>query len=966
MASNIVLINIVYENKEVFFELNSNDTIEVLKCEIFRKINLLPSKQLIEGWESEPTDPSCLIKDCVNCTDMVYLFLTSTDSARSTTNQPNNAEENKQMETDNLVSNGEVHLIDSAHESTACSIFISKLLNNYPSANVNFRNCCLKDFVSQALNSPLDQRKPLILYFHNENHRFTKFFSPLLQKKDISNILSNYYILGWDIEDENLHGGLLAALEEIVELSVVSNMIENKISAALILVPIQKNITIFSCLREKSSERNLLNTFKDALKSFQNEIEMEKELHKLDNKTSENDIGSVEYHLMMAEMLGDRDYDSFEHNQHEYLKSKIGYAFFGPPSTEEEENIVYDKDKKKKIEDFYKKIVETNNKVAQWKDRVVIAFMYNCTEVLPGEKLKRQKKYPDYNPKTDLNPVPIFVLRKCEGSSHPCRIFIDNNGRVYDNWTNYLTKNKLHKCEMIVPKDGRYEVTEDGQVLLERHLSPACGVDVKILQVADYVSLAGGLASGGIFVAAAIPALTVAPAALAVGGVVGLTVGAYSIGRSIYTVFDRTIHKESMSFANSEARGAYLNIVAGSLGFVGAGATMAVSQLTSKGVNIGLGARAAVNTLSAANVAAGGVSLANSTYDVFDQWFNDNQTPSLLTMVQLSSSVLFFGNAVYNFRTAGTIIEEVQTRTLQDYHESLRSNRHRKTFDRILKSTIDNNNGDITAGRADVISAITNIQNKDDVFAVLTRSNKLFREKGIRVVAKDGQININGVPVEIENFNGFTKKDMSSALNNLKSYKSVSVAADSFNLKKLFANIKLPGLDDLISMTCTVLKGYNADFKAFVIKALVSLLSTLQRSIVEQLIGVFGNLYTNKLVTMAIDFFLNEAKNLQKRHERWKNYHNPDDYHEIFDYLQFDSLNSSRIINIMDCVLRFDFVNNQMTFDGVKRLVDYFYKWFAKELYDYEIDQDRISERTSHSSSRTKVDCKVCGGYYYN
>lgn len=38
---------------------------------------------------------------------------------------------------------------------------------------------------------------------------------------------------------------------------------------------------------------------------------------------------------------------------------------------------------------------------------------------------------------------------------------------------------------------------------------------------------------------------------------------------------------------NSEARGSYINIVAGSLGFVGAGATTAVSQLVSQGVNIG-------------------------------------------------------------------------------------------------------------------------------------------------------------------------------------------------------------------------------------------------------------------------------------------------------------------------------------------------------------------------------------------
>lgn len=44
---------------------------------------------------------------------------------------------------------------------------------------------------------------------------------------------------------------------------------------------------------------------------------------------------------------------------------------------------------------------------------------------------------------------------------------------------------------------------------------------------------------------------------------------------------------QDMSFLNSEARGSYINIVAGSLGFVGAGATTAVSQLVARGVNVG-------------------------------------------------------------------------------------------------------------------------------------------------------------------------------------------------------------------------------------------------------------------------------------------------------------------------------------------------------------------------------------------
>lgn len=57
-----------------------------------------------------------------------------------------------------------------------------------------------------------------------------------------------------------------------------------------------------------------------------------------------------------------------------------------------------------------------------------MSFIYNCTEPLPEEKLKRAQKFPDYNPKVDLCPLPIFVIRKCEGSPNPCRIFVDHTG----------------------------------------------------------------------------------------------------------------------------------------------------------------------------------------------------------------------------------------------------------------------------------------------------------------------------------------------------------------------------------------------------------------------------------------------------------------------------------------------------------------------------------------------------------
>ena len=173
-----------------------------------------------------------------------------------------------------------------------------------------------------------------------------------------------------------------------------------------------------------------------------------------------------------------------------------------------------------------------------------MSFIYNCTEPLPSEKQKRSKKFKDYNPTTDLTPIPLFVLCKCKNSENPCRIIIDDSGRVYKTWSAYLARNKLPECEMILPLNGRYQADENGNVILERHLSPTCGIDHKILQGADMANTAAGLISGGIFIAAAIPTITVAPVALIAAGATGIGVGLYSLGRSAYTLYDRNRHKE--------------------------------------------------------------------------------------------------------------------------------------------------------------------------------------------------------------------------------------------------------------------------------------------------------------------------------------------------------------------------------------------------------------------------------------
>lgn len=95
------------------------------------------------------------------------------------------------------------------------------------------------------------------------------------------------------------------------------------------------------------------------------------------------------------------------------------------------------------------------DEVAEFKDKVIISIIYNCTEPLEKDRLKRMKSNSNYKAHEDILQYPVFILRKCQNSENPCRIFIDHIGRVYTSWDEYLSKNKLSKCIMVVPKDGR-------------------------------------------------------------------------------------------------------------------------------------------------------------------------------------------------------------------------------------------------------------------------------------------------------------------------------------------------------------------------------------------------------------------------------------------------------------------------------------------------------------------------------
>jgi hypothetical protein len=580
---------------------------------------------------------------------------------------------------------------------------------------------------------------------------------------------------------------------------------------------------------------------------------------------------------------------------------------------------------------------------------VVISIVYNCTEPLDDEKKKRSNQNKDYNPKYDVTPVPIFILRKCKGNRSSCRIFIDHEGRVYTTWNKYLTENKLPECKMILPVLGQYMADKEGRVLLERHESPVCDVGSKVLKGFDIGSAIVGLGSGGVFIAASIPAVVVAPVALIAAGIAAAGVGAYSIGRSSSTIHDRRIHKQSLSFANSESRNAYLSIVASSLGFVGAGANIAVSQLAARSFNIARGAKMAVDTINVANLGASGFNVVNAGFDVLDQWVNENRLPSPLDVLQLGSSILFLGHAVVSFKTTGTIISNLEESVLGKIQKSLR-NSHKHIFNRFPNEPYDQND---SPNRKIVVKTLRNIsvEEKNGVFTINDQVVRLDEMKSI----------------EKEKFTYLTPKSADNSQNHITDI--VSVVEDSF---------KGTDLVEIKKFSLGLLYVFGSTSRAIrnkIIKATAALSAKIMENpINEKFCEMFPEVHTKyyNLFIVVMTHFQQLIDSVEKEYSTRQKNKNTDSADKNSYFTRLNPDRSKRAIEIFNKVTKTYFTGINLTSVGLQNLLECFCNWVLDIHNSYQSEKTEKQKRKQDTrkqdtkNQRQKQKCNKCGGYYYN
>ncbi|KAF7286309.1 hypothetical protein GWI33_006040 [Rhynchophorus ferrugineus] len=841
----------------------------------------------------------------------------------------------------------------------------------------------LKNAISQMWISPPAERKLILLYLHNSEQSFSHMLCEKIGNSELITLLKKSFIMiGWDIEQEKYHDTLKLSLRNYINLSVLSDFITKRIAMAVCIMPFPNNTRIFKYFRGNISYGVMLDSLYNAENIFQEEIIREQLKHSNNDAKQSNGITSEKLQRTFAHLLCLRDYDRFEYDEHAYLKDKIGFALKGGTT-----EPGYDGETKKKVEHLYEVIASRSKNVEQFKDLIDIAFIFNCIEPLPSKIMSNKDTDTEQGSIEDITTVPIFVLRKCRGSDDPCRIFIDNEGQVYQTWTEYLTENKLYDCLITVPLDGRYQIQND-VVLLEKHLTngKVCqNSQAKFWRTADDANLVAGIISGSIGLTN--PLFPMAPqffpiaSIIAIGRLLGIASKAWLLGRGGRLLYNRETDGES-SVMKSKDLEASINIGDGMLALINEGANFGLDYRLTRGYVISQGMVYGIKVIGVLNLGASFVSLFYTGYNLVIEWMYEG-TPYVLYIIEEGLSLLFFLNDMYTF---SKIAKLQPHRILKEFDEQSGRYIIRNIFNELSKDVISFQR-DCLQSEGEIIFPLRKIHNRDEIFATLTKHSEEMNKKGIKFSTESNKIELNGISVDINEFVILNKMEAQIFLNKISTQGNNTISSGALRaifhltitnvlndtnpipLNRINLDINT-SIDDIFKL----LNVFNENTK-------LQLLHILEKGI-HSISGKSGNyqLFSeiNEVIPVKyqffeylywiISYFTKEVNKTEKKYQEYEEqnlmgksrHSNP-----MFD--KMSPIYKKRAIAFFEYAVTACFQGGELKPEALSMILKYLSGWILKYIYDYNENKEKEIKRKNHSANNTKIrtDCKKCGGYYF-
>lgn len=230
-------------------------------------------------------------------------------------------------------------------------------------------------------------------------------------------------------------------------------------------------------------------------------------------------------------------------------------------------------------------------------------------------------------------PVDLQLYRM-ENASGESR-FVDNTGRVYNDFNAWRAENDLPPGQMTYPAGGRLDATNGTQLETANTPNVSDTFWEHARDVADVAALVGGVvASGVILVGSGGTATPLVAGAWAVA----LGSAAYTGARAVGDLHDRAAHGQSLALTDPDARAAWLSLAGSGLTVAGAGATRLAGLAASESALATNGARAAGLLNVGANYADAAATV-DTAHNLVANW--DRMTPG--ERAQMGLQIAFWG-----------------------------------------------------------------------------------------------------------------------------------------------------------------------------------------------------------------------------------------------------------------------------------------------------------------------------------
>ena len=284
-------------------------------------------------------------------------------------------------------------------------------------------------------------------------------------------------------------------------------------------------------------------------------------------------------------------------------------------------------------------------------------------------------------------------------------------------------------------------------------------------------------------------------------------------------------------------------------------------------------------------------------------------------------------------------------------------------------------------GKAEVIAAMRNMNQRDEVLAVLTRSNKNFNKDDVRFSVKGGNVQLNGIDVDILNYGSMTKSNQRLYHVELPPMQENLASATQYTSFKFTDIFNVASVMDFVGKNQKLMA--SGDWNSIVIELLVHFTRPIQTRIIE-----IANDLINNLTKQGIGF-VTILRKVSPRSPIYRIFHfivgwlreKVDEYESDYqrkkleeqqqpDYDDVDfhskyfvhSEKAKRIMEFFDKATKLYTEGPEIFIANLSRE---FLSWLTTQIFHNDQNEEKKEKRKLNMPRKSKTICSTCGGYYY-